>query len=187
MKLLIVACLVVGIHGFTINGAPSPPEEPGVAVSQDCVALAAEGKCEFYDCFFERYRCHNFLLADAKPICVKLYDRMDRLTEPAKKWVQESQICIQNVLLQNYTSDTPMDCAAFRQYGFTQHKKCVLDKNVCDIFWDNKFTLMGVLDPHNLSHLAHTASVLMKCTSNEIASQVQRLMSLRQYLPALFQ
>jgi hypothetical protein len=51
-------------------------------IDQDCIALATQGKCEFYDCFFERYHCHDFLLADAKTICMKLEDRLDRLTEP---------------------------------------------------------------------------------------------------------
>jgi hypothetical protein len=67
----------------------------------------------------------------------------------AKKWVHDTQVCIQTVLLQNYTANHPINCSAFRQYGFKQHKKCSIDNGICDIFWDNKFTLIGVLDAHN--------------------------------------
>ncbi|XP_064622451.1 uncharacterized protein LOC135484726 [Lineus longissimus] len=183
MKWLVtVACLLLtGIKGYTLDGRLSDPESPSVAIDPECVALAEHGVCEFYECFFERYRCHDFLLADAKTICMKLQDRKDRLTEPGKKWVHDTEVCLQTALVQNYTSNNSIECAAFRQYGFRQHTKCSIDNGVCNIFWDNKFTLTGVLDMHNLSHIRHTLSVLWQCSQSRLGSWLEQLVRVKQF------
>lgn len=83
-----------------------PRVEPHEDVSDECLRLAAWGRCEFYECLERRFPCghRGYAIHVGLHFCRKIINMMDDFTPDGQRWMNRTSICLTNSLLPVYQS-----------------------------------------------------------------------------------
>ena len=109
-----------------------------IARRDECSA-PVRGTCTFYlDCLEDRnYDCgpKGYPLGYGQYYCEKFTAAKSQLSDPGKKWVSDTMLCLQTALIPEGTAapNAVHGCDALQSKAVSTHAKCYVDSGLCQL------------------------------------------------------
>ncbi|GFO19596.1 stanniocalcin-like protein [Plakobranchus ocellatus] len=132
-KLLILAVLANASYAFLFTRTTPVAQAEGREVDETCLARAAEGDCEFYNCFEQRLPCGRdyYMLRQGHYYCNKMNTRKHLFTPAGQQFIENVQQCLMGPLQEIYTREF-IDCHTLEHEAVAAIAPCFNEHNFCD-------------------------------------------------------
>ncbi|GFN82257.1 stanniocalcin-like protein [Plakobranchus ocellatus] len=123
----------------------------GMAVDPACLALAMEGSCDFYLCFEQRLECGKnwYNVKYGEPYCRDFKAYYNRFSETGQKFINASQVCISNELL-NWYERSKIDCHDYTHFAFKALSRCYMKSGFCEAMRSDGINFATIFQPKHL-------------------------------------
>ncbi|KAK7450690.1 hypothetical protein BaRGS_00035364 [Batillaria attramentaria] len=120
-------------------------------VDPDCEAHGEAGRCEFYQCFEERFPCgkDGYMAKFGTPFCARFERVYGAFTPKGQEFVNGTARCLTRGLLQYYKQDK-VDCHRLSHDAFDLVSSCYASNGFCDVAEENAAVFTDVFQPKYL-------------------------------------
>ncbi|CAG8781697.1 5888_t:CDS:2, partial [Gigaspora rosea] len=106
--------------------------------------------CNFYkECLENKFHCgtNGYPIQYGDKNCNKFLNALNQFSDPGKKWVTDTMLCLQNALVSTYNNDKAT-CSEIENTAFDSHARCYVDSGICNVplDWKTIFQVVGIQD-----------------------------------------